>query len=171
MRAVLSETALSVSPIHFSGSQPGLCFRRSSAMHEQGGRPPAGTLGVVSWNIHGWKDGLHAANGRRIHELLARLQPDVVALQEVRHPFQRWFASDFGANGQEDPKANELDLLAERLGMSCVFFNPGMNFGGNAILTRLPILRKFEHTLTAESSGDDRALVGVELQLPGYDLR
>ena len=122
-------------------------------------------LRVVSWNIHGWKDALHAANGRRLHKLLADLQPDVIALQEVRHPYQRWFASDFVAGGDEDPKANELDLLAERLGMSCVFFNPGMNFGGNAILTKLPIVKQFEHTLGAYSSGDDRALVGVEIQI------
>jgi hypothetical protein len=64
------------------------------------------------------------------------------------------------------PKVTELELLAQQLGMEFVFHDAGMGFGGNVILTRLPIVARYSHSLIT-TSGDDRVLVGVELVLSG----
>ncbi len=44
-------------------------------------------ISIVSWNVHGWRDGENRLNRRRITETLKNLNADVIALQEVKNPF------------------------------------------------------------------------------------
>jgi endonuclease/exonuclease/phosphatase family metal-dependent hydrolase len=88
---------------------------------------------------------------------LAALQPDVVALQEVAEP-------------RGGP--NQVDVLARAL-ESELAFDEVANWGdvrvGNAILTRLPILRR--SSVALPSAGDDpRRAMYVELQTPSGSL-
>lgn len=140
-------------------------------------------LQVISWNIHGWYDSKQRSNGNQLAQFLLAMNESsssgtsattplrVLALQEVKHPHSRWFATDLTIG--EDAKVNELDLLASRLKMSYVFFNPGMGFGGNAILfpdeqQQCTVSARYQHPIVVESCGDDRALVGIKLLLPRY---
>jgi endonuclease/exonuclease/phosphatase family metal-dependent hydrolase len=51
--------------------------------------PPlaANTCRIVTFNIHGWRDAMHEDNFYRLVGLLQSLQPDVLCLNEVLHPF------------------------------------------------------------------------------------
>jgi hypothetical protein len=42
----------------------------------------------VTYNIHGWRDTFHHDNLARVTALLTRLDADVIALQEVLHPYR-----------------------------------------------------------------------------------
>ena len=45
-------------------------------------------LRLVTYNIHGWRDTFHNDNLDRLIALLSRLDADVIALQEVLHPYR-----------------------------------------------------------------------------------
>jgi len=47
----------------------------------------ASSLRLVSFNIHAWRDAQHHDNFDGLVELLQHLQPDVLCLNEVLHPF------------------------------------------------------------------------------------
>src|SRR5438270_6009102 len=88
-------------------------------------------LRVMTWNLW-WRYGPWEQRLPAIHETLRRVDPDVVALQEV------W----------DDGERNEAAELAERLGYEHVYASrvniEGVQFG-NAILSRWPI--EFHETM------------------------
>ena len=49
---------------------------------------PGSSLRLASYNLHGWRDTDHADNLQRIIDTLQKINADVVALQEVLHPFR-----------------------------------------------------------------------------------
>ena len=99
----------------------------------------AGPLTLVSYNIH---SGI-GTDGRfdlhRVGEVLREVNPDIVALQEV---------GDFlGKTSQED----QPEHLAELLGLHMAFGPNVVRNGrryGNAILSRLPILKSKNYDLS-----------------------
>lgn len=91
---------------------------------------PSRGLVVVTYNIHAGVGLDGRTDIARIGDVLARLDPDIVGLQEVlsAHP---------GATG------GQVAALAERLGMSTLLGTTMCRDAGpygNALLTRLPIL-------------------------------
>lgn len=96
-------------------------------------------LRVVSFNIHGWRDEAHQDNLEGLICLLQSLQPDVLCLNEVLHPFNAPAASDpywqavrerrgYGyllpasSRPLEDSQHNYLRRLADALEMPHVAF-------------------------------------------------
>jgi endonuclease/exonuclease/phosphatase family metal-dependent hydrolase len=112
-------------------------------------------LTLVSYNIH---SGI-GTDGRidlgRIGRVLEELQPDIVALQEV---------GDFrGRTSRQD----HPECLADFLGMHMAF-GPNVIRGdlryGNAILSRLPILKSRNYDLSVENK-EPRGALRCDLQL------
>ena len=60
-------------------------FRDAWILADSDGATP---LRLVTYNIHGWRDTFHKDNLDRIIALLSQLDADVVALQEVLHPYR-----------------------------------------------------------------------------------
>ena len=87
-------------------------------------------LRAVSWNVHSWVGTDRREDPGRIAEVLARLQADVVGLQEV----------DWRTSRPDD--RDPFELVARRVGMTAI---PGPNLAdhrgeyGNGLLTRLPV--------------------------------
>lgn len=117
----------------------GLLFPTATAAREPTPPHPAtDTLRVVAYNIkHG-----RGMDGRvdldRVADVLRRLNPDVVTLQEV----------DDGA--ERTGGVDQVAVLAERLAMEG-FHGPHRpfqgGFYGNAVLTRLPVLEERTHPI------------------------
>jgi endonuclease/exonuclease/phosphatase family metal-dependent hydrolase len=129
-------------------------------------------LRLVTYNIHGWRDTFHNDNLDRIIALLARLDIDVICLQEVLHPYRppadpaeraayfdrvkagkgNGFETSTPSWGDSDGDARPyLDELAAALGMPHISFGCATSDGyfgrfgyGNAVLSRRPIARE-EH--------------------------
>lgn len=88
-------------------------------------------LVVATYNLHGCKGADCRADPDRIRRVIAEIDPDVIALQEV--------ASHAGIHGPVD----QLDFLADALGLAPLAGPTLMRDGGrygNAVLTRLPVL-------------------------------
>ncbi|MEQ9320863.1 MAG: endonuclease/exonuclease/phosphatase family protein, partial [Polyangiaceae bacterium] len=124
-----------------------------------------GNLGVrvvrlATYNIHGWR----GADGRRsvdrIADVIAELDADVVALQEVDAP---------GHAEREGP----LQKLAERVGMESVagptIVGPSRRYG-NALLTRLSVgaVRRIDISVLGR---EPRGLLDVDLRTARGELR
>ena len=115
-----------------------------------------GPFTLVSWNVH---SGI-GLDGRfdlaRVAEVLSRLEPDVVALQEV---------GDFRGRTSA---ADHPEFLAERLRLHLAY-GPNVVVGerryGNAVLSRLPILGSRNYDLSVprrEPRGALRTDLGLE---------
>jgi len=121
----------------------------------------AGDLRVLCWNIH------HGAglDGRidvdRIARVIRKTGADVVALQEVDRGVRR--------SGRLDLPAE----LARRLGMRAVF---GKNLDyqggdyGNAILTKLEVVRSYNHHFDMVRPDEQRGCLVVHLRFAGRPL-
>ena len=87
-------------------------------------------LRAVSWNVHSWVGTDRREDPERVADVLARLQADVVGLQEV----------DWRTSRPQD--RDPLELVAQRVGMTAI---AGPNLVdhrgeyGNGLLTRLPV--------------------------------
>ena len=133
------------------------------------------TLRLVSFNIHAWRDAQHLDNLPGLIELLRGLQPDVVCLNEVLHPFVAPPADDpywdavrqrKGYGYTLPPSATPtssgggyLERLAEALGMEHVAFAPASTRGffgrvpfGNGILSRHAFASVERHVMCVEPS-------------------
>jgi endonuclease/exonuclease/phosphatase family metal-dependent hydrolase len=122
----------------------------------------AATLRVLSYNIHHGE----GVDGRldlpRIAAAIRSAKPDLVALQEVDSGTQR--------TGQVDQPAE----LARLTGLKAVFgdnipFQGGRY--GNAVLSRLTVVRHQNHPLPSMYEGEQRGVLEVEVRMPVTDAR
>ncbi|MBC8070899.1 MAG: endonuclease/exonuclease/phosphatase family protein [Deltaproteobacteria bacterium] len=118
---------------------------------------PARALRVVTYNVHGCVGLDGRTDVARIGAILAELDADVIALQEVH-------SARAGQGG------GQVAELAERLGMHAVLGTtmPDRAVGpyGNAILSRLPVLHSGCFDLTVVGC-EPRCLMHVELEHGG----
>ena len=121
---------------------------------------PVARLRVITFNVHAFRDADHRCSFDRIASLLTKLQPDILCLNEVIHPFTAPPADDpywstvrhrRGRGYTLPPEARPhgeheafLARLSQALGLPHVAFGPatttGSSFGlvpfGNSILSR-----------------------------------
>jgi len=112
-------------------------------------------LSLVSYNIHSGVGTDGRIDLPRIREVLTEISADVVALQEV---------GDFQDRATPDDAPEQL---AEGLGMSLVFGANVVRGGrryGNAILSRLPVLRSHRYDLSVPGR-EPRGALRVDLEL------
>jgi len=156
-------------------------------------------LRVVSYNIHGWRDASHADNFDKVKRVLGSLSPDVMALQEVLHPYSlptdaaqadRYLDKVRNAQGRGykcgQPVGQESYLLAlaDATGLPYVSFGKATEDGyfgqfgyGNAILSRFPIVSEthavFEpeahHQLNRRMEAEQRSITIVKLKTSQYN--
>jgi len=119
-------------------------------------------LRVISYNMHHGE----GVDGRldlpRIAAVLLSEQPDLVALQEVDDRAARTGA------------VNQPAELARLTRLHVVFGgNIALQGGryGNAVLSRYPVQREWNRELPNVNAGEQRGLLGVELELPGVGER
>lgn len=120
---------------------------------------PPECLRLISFNIHAWRDANHDDNFLKLVELLRSLQPDVLCLNEVLHPFTPPPACDpyweavqqrqghgYKLPPEAVPSSSKdalLSRLSEELGLPHVAFGAATECGffgkvpfGNCILSR-----------------------------------
>jgi len=128
------------------------------------------SLRLASYNLHGWRDTDHGDNLERVTATLKKMNADVVALQEVLHPFrppsgdvaaQAYFdtvksgkGNGFAADYLGKDDVPYLQELADALGLPFVSFGKATEDGyfgafdyGNAILSRFPIVAEEHHVV------------------------
>jgi endonuclease/exonuclease/phosphatase family metal-dependent hydrolase len=116
---------------------------------------------IASYNLHSCVGLDGKCSPARIAAVLEELNCDVIALQEVDN------------QPGEHEESMQLDYLSRRLGMSAV---PGLRLVrrtgeyGNAILTRLPIVRVVRHDLSY-SRYEPRGALEVDVEVRGHVLR
>lgn len=127
---------------------------------ERTGFPPQRRpLVVMTYNIAGHDELFHGDHGQKIAEAIRRLNPDVVALQEVlRGSWQARFH-------------DQLAEIESRTGLHGYFAPTYKQWGGtfgNAILTRGEIVHAEEHPLPAV--GEPRAIVEATIRIDGATI-
>jgi endonuclease/exonuclease/phosphatase family metal-dependent hydrolase len=115
---------------------------------------------IVTYNVHGWRTAEGQPNLLGVAEVLERLAPDIVGLNEVYYPRI--------VPGSDKPA---LEALAGRLGMHFVF-GPALRWPaqddmpeeayGNALLSRWPIAASAAHRLTSKEEDPQRLLDAKE---------
>jgi len=159
------------SPVEHSPSPRGVDAEASSAfwvpkLRKLGQQPVP--VRLVTYNIHGWRDTFHADNLQGVIDAVNDLKPDVLALQEVLHPYcpppgeaeaEAYFARVKSGKGDgfdpsgymsaqdgQDAPEPYLQRLADACGLPHVSFGQAMSDGyfgsfgyGNAVLSRFPI--------------------------------
>lgn len=118
---------------------------------------------VLTYNIHGWRGAHDHVDIARLARVIGASQADIVALNEVFHPFVP----------PGDSRA-ALDSLAEALSMQGAFgvaFTPHLAFAplasyGNALLTHWPLLAHAGHHLTPLEGHEQRGLLEARVLLP-----
>lgn len=120
-------------------------------------------LRVATWNVHGFV----GADGRRdvdrCLEVMARLDPDVLALQEAD-----------SCRRDDAEGGRPLERAAARLQATAVpgptMCSPGREFG-NAVLSRPSVASTRRHRLEVGGSWEPRGVVDLTLDLAGGPLR
>lgn len=115
------------------------------------------TLRVLCYNIHHAEGVDRSLDVSRIARVIQSVNPDLVALQEVDNQVAR--------TGNVDQSKE----LAKLTGMKSVFGgNIALQGGeyGNALLTKLPIVKSQNHLLPNIDAGEQRGILEVELRLP-----
>jgi endonuclease/exonuclease/phosphatase family metal-dependent hydrolase len=111
---------------------------------------------VLSYNIHHGRGLDGEIDLPRIAEVIKRLDPDIVALQEVDVRTER-------ASG-----VDQADVLGRLTAMEKLFV-PAMRYRGGlygeALLTKLPVLNVRKHSLPVPMGGEPRAVLDAELRL------
>jgi endonuclease/exonuclease/phosphatase family metal-dependent hydrolase len=135
-----------------------LCLVSSACIGAPQQRP---LLRVMTWNIHHARGLDGEVDIDRIAAEIRAAAPDLVALQEVDRGVRR-------TGGLDIPAA-----LAERTGMQVAF---GKNIDyqggdyGNAVLTRMPILRQHNHHYQMLRVGEQRGLLQVRVVWSGREI-
>lgn len=114
-------------------------------------------LTIASYNIHSGVGTDGRFDLARVGEVLKEINPDVVALQEC---------GDYRFNAEQE---QHPELLAERLGLHMAFGPTLVQDGrryGNAILSRLPILRSRAYDLSVKRR-EPRGALRCDLALEG----
>ena len=126
------------------------------------------TLRVATINV--WnKTGPWLARLPLIRRELERLQPEVVALQEVLR-----FRPDSDPNAALTTHNDQLTEIAEGLGFHAAYsvaadYGGGLKFG-NAVLSRHPISRQESFPLPGIESGETRSLLYASCETPHGSL-
>lgn len=115
-------------------------------------------LRILTYNIHHGVGVDEKLDLDRIAKVIRSAEPDIVALQEV------------DSNTARTDRVDQPNRLAKLTGMQVVFgdnipFQGGRY--GNAVLTRLPVLRHTNHRLPSFYDGEQRGVLEVEVQPPG----
>lgn len=129
-------------------------------------------LKLMQWNVHGWRDTHHNDNFADIVAHVRSVDPDVLVLNEVLHPYALPVtgAADYlqlvrsgQGNGFVDPQAptdqqSYLQRLADETGLSHYVFGQAVEDGyfghygyGNAILSRYRLADATHTVLRADS--------------------
>ena len=118
-------------------------------------------LRVATYNVHGCRGTDGRRSEKRIAEVIAALDVDVVGLQEL----------DLNRKGSE--RADQAGIIAEELRWQSLF-HPAMRVGdeqyGNAILSRYPMrLRQANElpSVTTRLCPETRAAIWVEIEASG----
>lgn len=115
-------------------------------------------IAVLSYNIHHGEGTDGRVDLARIAGVINSVAPDVVALQEVDRNVAR---------------TGDVDQLAQLARMTGMEFAFGANLDlqggqyGNAVLSRLPIVRSQNHLLPNLNDGEPRGVLAVDLKVPG----
>ena len=115
----------------------------------------------MTYNIHHGEGVDGKIDLLRISEMIARENPDLVALQEVDKGVLRTQRRDF---------PEELAALTR---MTCIFSNNFSHQGGeygNAILTKLPILKSANSRYQSSRNREQRGLLHVTVEFQGEPL-
>ena len=119
-----------------------------------------GSLRVLTYNIHHGRAMDGKFDYERLAKTIARLKPDVVALQEVDNKTTR-------SSG-----VNQAKELGERLKMNFVFGN-ALNYAGGqygeAVLSRFPIKNSIAHSLPYNKGNEPRTALAAHI-VPGNGL-
>ena len=116
------------------------------------------TIRVLSYNIHHGRGADGVVDLGRIAAVIEAADPDVVALQEVDRGVAR------------TDRIDEPAELARLTGMTAVFERNITYQGGdygNALLTRLPIVRSRNVHLPSYTENEQRGVLVVDLEGPG----
>jgi len=131
---------------------------RAQAPSDPPPAPPGAALDVVSLNLDQDRDDWPARRVRLV-EVLQRLRPEAIALQEVL---------------QTPDLPNQAQWLAAQLGYHCHFISPDPpsrpQRRGNALLTRLPVLEEAETLLHPFEDYSVAGLVRVDLHGQAVNL-
>ncbi len=123
---------------------------------------PPDQLRVLSYNIHHGEGIDSKLDLSRIAEIIRSVDPDVVMLQEVDQ--------NVGRSGTVD----QPNRLEELTGLRSIFgANIDLQGGkyGNAILTRLPLIKHHNYQLANYDQGEQRGVLEAELWFFGMPLR
>ena len=123
-----------------------------------GAQPPQ--IRVLSYNIHHGEGVDGKLDLERIARVIADVAPDVVALQEVDRKTQRTERVDQPA---ELARLTNMEALFEKN----IDYQGGEY--GNALLSKLPIIKHENIHLPCFDNGEQRGVLSVELELPGAE--
>jgi endonuclease/exonuclease/phosphatase family metal-dependent hydrolase len=115
-------------------------------------------LRVLSYNMHHGEGVDGQLDLKRIAGVIRSVKPDLVALQEV------------DKNARRTGVVDQPAVLAELTGMNVAFGgNIKLQGGryGNAVLSRFPITAVQNHRLPNVAAGEQRGVLGAEVQVPG----
>ncbi len=107
--------------------------RRTTSLERYDSQRPSGRLTVATWNIHYGIGTDRRMDLERIASVLNRIGADVIGLQEV------------GWHRPDHPQVDQFAYLRAHTGYDVIeglVRDPLRSHFGNAVLTRLPVLRK-----------------------------
>jgi len=112
---------------------------------------------VATYNVHRCRGFDRRVSPARIAEVIARLDADVVAVQEI-----------FRGDGAIDEQADQVAFIARELGYHFAFGQNRLRRGmpyGNATFSRLPIVRRENYDITWHRR-ERRGCLRVDLKTP-----
>lgn len=118
------------------------------------------SLRLLSWNIHGGVGPDRRYDLGRIVDLVARHDPDIVALQEV---------DSRGRRGRCAPLATLKNALGEHAAEARTISAPDGHYG-HVVISRFPLIRTCVHDLSF-GAREPRCAISSEIETPQGPLR